>query len=668
MAIDGDGTLHVFYDMHGNPIRYLQSDAPNSVTSGFTKLSPTAFDGGNFTYPNVTATPNGDLYAIIRDYPTGELYHFDNTSDTWTQLATFAAQSGTTVYPDHVYPDASGDLHLVWEWAAGGAQGSRHYGSYARYDVLDDVFYRADGSPYPAGPIDIANADIFQDLEGNETFTSGVHGFQSAKMTLDGQGYPVVTYGYSLDGTASGYEHRLARWTGTDWEVSTVTPGPFNIDKSWITYSDGTLRFYGTLSPSDPLHTGTDDIFLKTSTDLGATWSTPVAITEGVNVQRPVGTTVGGKDYLYLPSVDEKILRVAIVQSLAQSPLTLFVDRGTGELRIANHLGEDTWSFDGYTISSQAGLLNTDWNSLQDQTIAGGWLEANPSVNRLSELQESSFTELSVGSELVLANGYSGAIAFGIDGDLEFSYTGPDGNVIQGLVEYTGQVNNLVLQIDPSDGRARLVNQSQFSVDIDGYTITSEANALLTSWNSLDDQNTGGGDWLESNPTTGRLSELKESGALTLAAGAVFDLGSLYNLGIGSSDSDVAFSFLINDGAEGESIATPGEVLFATIPAGLPGDYNGDSVVNLADYTLWRNNLGGDASSAFAAGSRNPLNTGVIDADDYTFWKSNFGSTALSAIQAPAAVPEPTTSCYLLLAAGVLMINASRLRVANGLI
>ncbi|WP_425400100.1 hypothetical protein [Aeoliella sp.] len=374
-------------------------------------------------------------------------------------------------------------------------------------------------------------------------------------------------------------------------------------------------------------------------------------------------TALGSSQALSARTVDNG--STTSIEVFVEQLLTLQVDRGTGALTILNTgpaSAANNISIDGYTIFSSLGLLNTNWNSLDDQNASGGdWLESNPTAERLSELKEvASTTVVASGASLNLANGYVAPSAFGVESDLEFQYTSPDGAISTGIVEYTGPSNTLVVQIDPSDGRARLVNQSQFSVDIDGYTITSEANALLTSWNSLDDQNTGGGDWLESNPTTGRLSELKESGALTLAAGAVFDLGSLYNLGIGSSDSDVAFSFLINDGAEGESIATPGEVLFATIPAGLPGDYNGDSVVNLADYTLWRNNLGGDASSAFAAGSRNPLNTGVIDADDYTFWKSNFGSTALSAIQAPAAVPEPTTSCYLLLAAGVLMFNASR--------
>ncbi len=54
--------------------------------------------------------------------------------------------------------------------------------------------------------------------------------------------------------------------------------------------------------------------------------------------------------------------------------------------------------------------------------------------------------------------------------------------------------------------------------------------------------------------------------------------------------------------------------------AGVPGDYNENGVVDAADYTLWRNNLG----SAIA-----PPNEGVspntVDQADYDFWKLHFG-------------------------------------------
>src|SRR5690606_19134577 len=53
---------------------------------------------------------------------------------------------------------------------------------------------------------------------------------------------------------------------------------------------------------------------------------------------------------------------------------------------------------------------------------------------------------------------------------------------------------------------------------------------------------------------------------------------------------------------------------------GTPGDFNGDGMVNLADYTVWRDNLGaGDESSL----SNNGDDMNGVDAGDYQLWKQN---------------------------------------------
>jgi hypothetical protein len=84
--------------------------------------------------------------------------------------------------------------------------------------------------------------------------------------------------------------------------------------------------------------------------------------------------------------------------------------------------------------------------------------------------------------------------------------------------------------------------------------------------------------------------------------------------------------------------------LLGTLP-GLVGDYSGNGVVDAADYVLWRNNLGGNASS-FAAGSRDPANTGPIGQGDYTSWRANFGKTL--GLGGAGAVPEPMTTWLIL--------------------
>jgi hypothetical protein len=86
------------------------------------------------------------------------------------------------------------------------------------------------------------------------------------------------------------------------------------------------------------------------------------------------------------------------------------------------------------------------------------------------------------------------------------------------------------------------------------------------------------------------------------------------------------------------------------------GDYNGDGVVDAADYTIWRDTLG-STTDLRANGDDTGASMGVIDQADYAFWKSRFGATsgAGAGSLSGAAVPEPPTAVLLLSAAAVLL-------------
>jgi hypothetical protein len=93
---------------------------------------------------------------------------------------------------------------------------------------------------------------------------------------------------------------------------------------------------------------------------------------------------------------------------------------------------------------------------------------------------------------------------------------------------------------------------------------------------------------------------------------------------------------------------------------GVPGDYSGDGTVDAADYTVWRDNLDGDAA-ALAVGSRDPGNSGVVNNTDYEFWKSKFGGGSGGASSlSGAAVPEPSTIALTLLVIAVLRMKRRR--------
>jgi hypothetical protein len=85
------------------------------------------------------------------------------------------------------------------------------------------------------------------------------------------------------------------------------------------------------------------------------------------------------------------------------------------------------------------------------------------------------------------------------------------------------------------------------------------------------------------------------------------------------------------------------------------GDYNGNLVVDAADYTVWRDTLGQTVvPKTFADGSGN----GTIDNADYSFWVSHFGTVLPAAGSGAAegiAAPEPRTAP--LIAVGLLAVG-----------
>ena len=93
------------------------------------------------------------------------------------------------------------------------------------------------------------------------------------------------------------------------------------------------------------------------------------------------------------------------------------------------------------------------------------------------------------------------------------------------------------------------------------------------------------------------------------------------------------------------------------IPGGTPADYNGDDVVNAADYTTWRNHLG----ETFQLDNEGDgITPGTVTSEDYDFWKQHFGEPgAAPAAWAPAACPSRARSCCWRLASLAAMGSAA---------
>ncbi|WP_425396015.1 hypothetical protein [Aeoliella sp.] len=284
-------------------------------------------------------------------------------------------------------------------------------------------------------------------------------------------------------------------------------------------------------------------------------------------------------------------------------------------------------------------------------------------------------------------------------GDEVYSQEGPEGWVVN-TDNYTPPVDllrdphpdtitrfipppppaTLQLQINVNNGTAALVSVSDDPVVLTSYSINSDAGALMTSeWegsnlDARDVDSVGGGigdSWDTVIASTELIFEAFLNGDTTIAPGGTLSIGKVYDKLVGGEDLVLAYSFMQTD-EFGQVLPRSSETAFApvvvnyVVPLGLEGDFNGDGLVNLADYTVWRNNLGSSADLN-GNGDENSGSAGVVDAADYALWKQNFGASAAAAsVTATAQVPEP--SAVLLVLSGVACCLVGRLRLGQRLL
>ncbi|MGY0490246.1 BNR-4 repeat-containing protein [Streptomyces sp. WG-D5] len=300
IARDGSGRLHVFTSMHCDSWRYFRTDAPGGAVTDHASGLPD--QGQGITYPVLTTAPNGDLYLAARvgcgnTQRDGKLYRWDNAAGTWSVVATFGSALNRSVYPDDLTVDASGRVHLLYEWAKAPASAWRHQLSYLRYDPGTGRFADHDGAAVTV-PTTPDTSDVIQGLTTGEEWSIDNAGYtgptvQSAKLTLDGD-TPKVAYRYRSAESGGDFHVYYAYPSGTGWLRKTVYAGATNAALGITWDETDTKRIYYVTA------SGTDRVFMATQTADG-TWTAESAA-PGVSADRlAVRRDSDGNDVLYLP-------------------------------------------------------------------------------------------------------------------------------------------------------------------------------------------------------------------------------------------------------------------------------------------------------------------------------------------------------------------------------
>lgn len=237
------------------------------------------------------------------------------------------------------------------------------------------------------------------------------------------------------------------------------------------------------------------------------------------------------------------------------------------------------------------------------------------------------------------------------------NYIGLDGRDGQGVqldnfaVESTADasINMLRLVVNTVSGTVSLAGGDDDN-ELDFYEISSAAMGLVEgSFSGLQaaagypDGSVFGAGWeINGVQTSALLSESYIGGSSTVSSGAAAaSLGVIYNTTLDTRDLE--FTFYDTDGT-----AYAGFVEYVSTTPSLP-DFNGDGIVDIADYTVWRNHLG---TTGATLSQGDATGDGVVDAADYNEWKANFGAMAgsVAAVEGSTSVPEPASLAILGLA------------------
>jgi hypothetical protein len=234
--------------------------------------------------------------------------------------------------------------------------------------------------------------------------------------------------------------------------------------------------------------------------------------------------------------------------------------------------------------------------------------------------------------------------------------------VLGGLIASPASAAILHAQLLPLTGEVRLRNTNPDAVPFVFYSIKSPGGALngaASVWTSITTSYdapigpTPGNGFVDPNgqwiKLTSQATELAE-GALDSDGGRLparrgISLGRIWNSG------ETPVQDLSIDVRE-----LSGSSAFVIIEQAVDGDFNGNGVVDAADYAVWRNTLF-TVVDAYSAADGN--GNGVVDTADYLIWRANFGARlpgrGIATFAGTLPVPAPSTFVLFIFNAAALV-------------
>ncbi|MCH5222360.1 MAG: BNR repeat-containing protein [Muribaculaceae bacterium] len=213
IGVDGNGFIHMAFDMHGHPLKYTKSTKSGSLEM-MSLQSTDGVEDESVTYPEFYSLPDGDLLLAYRSGRSGNgsmvLKKYTTASKQWHTLHNnlIDGQLQRNAYWQMIV-DAKGRIHLSWVWRETADVATNHDVCYAWSDDGGISWKKTDGSTY-ALPITIENAEVAWQVPQN------VELINQTSIAADSEGHPyIATYWRDLDSEVPQY--RTVMHDGTMW-------------------------------------------------------------------------------------------------------------------------------------------------------------------------------------------------------------------------------------------------------------------------------------------------------------------------------------------------------------------------------------------------------------------------------------------------------------------